>query len=331
MKSIKQTLMSGAMILALSFVFTSCDDILGEWDKPAPNPVVPTPTPEPEPEPTPIPGLLTGKFTINASGDKIQFSQGNLQATYDGTKWTWAFAEHQWDYIGGRSDGGSEPETGNNYINGNGTVSAAGTVDLFGWVGESSTVLTSDPAKYGISNSITLNDYGTNSSDALKNDWGNTIGTGWRTLTGGAGGEWRYLLEFRTTGGTVFGTASARYAHATINTDGTPVNGLILFPDGVDIADSEVTTAGTVNGTSAWGTECTSAQWTALAAKGCVFLPAAGRRTGTTVNEANNGYYWSSSNSEYAHNVDFGSSNISYSTSSYRYRGCSVRLVRDVE
>ena len=36
MKPIKQTLMSGAMILALSLVFTSCDDILGEWDKPTP-------------------------------------------------------------------------------------------------------------------------------------------------------------------------------------------------------------------------------------------------------------------------------------------------------
>ena len=321
-------------MLALSLVFTSCDDILGEWDRPAPNPVVPTPTPEPEPEPTPTPGLLTGKFTINASGDKIQFSQGNLQATYDGSAWTWAFAEHQWDYIGGRSDGGSEPETGNNYINGNGTVSAAGTVDLFGWVGESSTVLTSDPAKYGISNSITLNDYGTkkgSEGETLKSDWGNTIGTGWRTLTGGAGGEWRYLLEFRTTGGTVFGTASARYAHATINTDGTPVNGLILFPDGVDIADSEVTTAGTVNDISAWGTKCTSAQWTALAAKGCVFLPAAGYREGSTVN-SDEGYYWSSSpfDSNCACNVDFKSSGIAWN-SYYYHKGFSVRLVRDVE
>ena len=98
MKSIKQTLMSGAMILALSLAFTSCDDILGEWDRPAPNPVVPTPTPEPEPEPTPTPGLLTGKFTINASGDKIQFSQGNLQ--YLASTNTWRFAEQQYYYVG---------------------------------------------------------------------------------------------------------------------------------------------------------------------------------------------------------------------------------------
>ena len=34
-KPIKQTLLSGAMILAVGLAFTSCDDILGEWDKPA--------------------------------------------------------------------------------------------------------------------------------------------------------------------------------------------------------------------------------------------------------------------------------------------------------
>ena len=36
MKSIKQIVKSGAVLLALSLAFTSCDDILGEWDKPTP-------------------------------------------------------------------------------------------------------------------------------------------------------------------------------------------------------------------------------------------------------------------------------------------------------
>ena len=35
-------------------------------------------------------GELKGLFTVNAGGDKVQFSQGNLQATYDGSDWTWA-------------------------------------------------------------------------------------------------------------------------------------------------------------------------------------------------------------------------------------------------
>lgn len=376
------------MLLALSLVFTSCDELIGEWDNLAPNPVAPTPTPVSvtsitlnKPSTTlnvgatetltaticpddaadksvtwssselsvatvdqngvvtavavgtaiitatakdgsdvtgkctvTVKGLLSGKFRINASGKQVQFSQGNLQATYDGTEWTWGFAANQWDYIGNAA--------GNTSVAGAAPwISAPGTVDLFGW----STANT----YFGINNST---DNATYSGDFV--EWGTNIGTGWRTLTGDDDGEWYYLINSRTTGGTVFGTASARFAHAGINTDGTPVKGLILFPDGVDIADSEVTTAGTVNHQSDWGTRCTSAQWTALAAKGCVFLPAAGYREGTTVTP-DKGYYWSSTphSSELiiARNVDFRSSSISYSNSTYRYRGCSVRLVRDVE
>ena len=59
MKTIKQTLLSGAMILALSLAFTSCDDILGEWDRPAP--VTPTPTPEPTP-------TLSKNYRVYTSG-----------------------------------------------------------------------------------------------------------------------------------------------------------------------------------------------------------------------------------------------------------------------
>ena len=53
-------------------------------------------------------GALPGAFTINANGDKIQFSKGNLQynatlgshATVNGTaQGTWRFAENQWETI----------------------------------------------------------------------------------------------------------------------------------------------------------------------------------------------------------------------------------------
>lgn len=51
MKSTKTLIMAAAMIAA-PFVFTSCDEIFGEWSKPTP--VVVTPTdPEPTPDPTP--------------------------------------------------------------------------------------------------------------------------------------------------------------------------------------------------------------------------------------------------------------------------------------
>ena len=42
MKPIIQTLLSGAMILALSPMFTSCEDILGHWEKPVADVYTPT-------------------------------------------------------------------------------------------------------------------------------------------------------------------------------------------------------------------------------------------------------------------------------------------------
>lgn len=63
------------------------------------------------------------------------------------------------------------------------------------------------------------------------------------------------------------GTSNARYTEATINTDATGINGMILFPDGVTIANGEATSWGNINSNSSWGTKCTSAQWTALEAK----------------------------------------------------------------
>jgi hypothetical protein len=270
------------------------------------------------------PGQLTGTFTINASGDQAYFSQGNLQATWDGTSWTWAFATNQWDFIGDTS--------GNTSLNGDGTVSASNvTVDLFGWVGESSTL--TGVAQYGISNSGAFSTYGNAVTDELKSDWGNTIGAGWRTLTSD---EWKYLFKSRASGSTFNGTSNARYTYAIINTDGTSVHGIILFPDGVDIASSEVTTAGTVNDISDWGTRCTTAQWEALAAKGCVFLPAAGSRNGTTVSyPGTRGAYWSSSSCAWSHVDAFGltfySASLNSQNQRVRYYGSSVRLVSPVE
>ena len=89
-------------------------------------------------------GATNGLFTVNDDGGKVYFSKGNLQATYNGTSWSWAFATNQWDYIGNAA--------GNTSINGNGTVSANNvTVDLFGWVGKTSDW--TGAAMYGISKS----------------------------------------------------------------------------------------------------------------------------------------------------------------------------------
>ena len=176
-------------------------------------------------------------FTINDSDDKVLFARGNLQATWDGSKWSWAFAANQWDYIGNAA--------GNTSINGNGTVSANNvTVDLFGWVGASNNKWSGDlgttgnAAMHGISKTTTqktTSTYGNVVNESLKSDWGNTINDfyTWRTLTGGSDGEWKYIINTRSSGSTVKGTYNARYTLATINTDNGSdgVNGIILFPN----------------------------------------------------------------------------------------------------
>ncbi len=63
-------------------------------------------------------GALTGKFTINAQGDQIVFSQGNLQ--YQASTQTWRFAPQQFNYVS-KADNESVSDT------------FTGWIDLFGW------------------------------------------------------------------------------------------------------------------------------------------------------------------------------------------------------
>ena len=280
-------------------------------------------------------GALPGKFTINAGGSQVRFSKGNLQAVFAsaGSSRTWQFATNQWDYIGS--------DAANTSINGSGSVSVAGTVDLFGWVGTSSY-----NNNYGIWNNTTANSYGNTKNESLKNDWGhNAITNGgntadmWRTLTRE---EWGYMLSTRS-GATVKGSNNVRFAKATIRTDATGVKGLLLFPDGATFDASEASWGVLDDGYENYTTTCTAAQWTALEAKGCVFLPAAGNRTGTTVSDAGSaGAYWTATGSDskasdtypYSYRVYFGQTswgNPQYYSQQQKTYGHSVRLVRAVE
>ena len=98
MNAIKQTLMSGAMMLALSLVFTSCDELIGELDNIVPNPVAPTPSPEPDPTPTltPEPTMLETPLTFEAAeaGAQVIFNivttvaTNEVQYSTDGEHWS---------------------------------------------------------------------------------------------------------------------------------------------------------------------------------------------------------------------------------------------------
>ena len=136
-------------------------------------------------------GELTGKFSVNANGKQVVFAQGNLQATYyNGTGWVWAIAGYQWSFIG-EAEGNTKVTNTAPFVAD--YEGASTTVDLFGWVGASSTW--TDVNRYGITSSTentgSADGYGTSNIECLKSDWGNTIDSGWRTLSRA---EWIYLL-----------------------------------------------------------------------------------------------------------------------------------------
>lgn len=270
-------------------------------------------------------GAISGEFSVSST-KKVYFSQGNLQASTSnkGTSWTWAFAEHQWDKIGGKDQSSSGTQTGNNYINGNGTLSANGTVDLFGW--------STSATHLGIHNSTNNNDYSGNFVD-----WGSAeevsdcIGTGWRTLTRT---EWEYLLcpdskiAHRNT------TSGMLYYKAQVN----GVNGLIVFPDNWSTSYHTLTASNVNNNAISFeSTKITESVWnTDFASHGAVFLPVAGQRhvNNNYVEYPNGrGHYWSSTPYETgtAYRLYFtgSSDDWSYGVSSSRRFGYSVRLVRD--
>ena len=263
-------------------------------------------------------GALPGVFTV-AAGDlggqvRVRFSKGNLQATYNGSSYTWAFAANQYDYVGNAA--------GNTTID---SQTDGAVVDLFGWTAEGKY---SDGIKqYGINTSVTNSDYGSSTSDALS-DWGGLMGSIWRTLTGDSDGEWKYLLDTRSAS-TVGGTANARYAKATVC--GTA--GLIIFPDVYTHPDG-VTAPTKINTPGAAFTVNTydSSAWAKMEAAGAVFLPTGGYRSGSTIVDAGSyGLCWSStpasSRSDFASDVSFSGSDFITAGSYNRCDGRSVRLV----
>ena len=272
---------------------------------------------------------LDGVFTI-ASGTTVKFSRGNLQ--YKASTDTWQFAAHQYDIIGAD----------------NASISSSydGWIDLFGWA------TGGNPASgthYQPWDASTDNTYGNTAAPdygdvlPLSSDWGRNMGAGWRTLTND---EWIYLLTTRSTAATIEGVSNARYVLATIKTDGSGtegidynIRGLIIFPDnynqgtpvGVSWSSSSINTNNSIfDGTCA---TCTTEGWGALEDDGCVFLPCAGQRDGTTVSYVGtSGYYWSAtaSISTYGRALDIPCGN-NYTLIYTRHLGQSVRLVKEVE
>lgn len=263
-------------------------------------------------------GAINGLFSINADGDQVYFSQGNLQYIGSAATPYWKFADNQWDYLG--------TTTGQNSTNQN--VDR----DLFGWgtSGYSHGAVCYQPWSTS-TNYSDYNAYGSYSYNLYdgtgKADWGyNAISNGgnqlnqWRTLTYD---EWCYVIHQRST------ISGIRWARGTVN----GVKGIILFSDDWTISNYPLIST---NGGNFSSNTISASDWTNIFENnGAIFLPAAGQRSNTWLNVVgSHGYYWSSSylyNSS-AYDVHF-SDDILYQQggNDYRHYGHSVRLVRDAE
>jgi hypothetical protein len=268
-------------------------------------------------------------FFTGANGKKLAFAPGNLQATYNGSSWSWAFAANQYDFIG-KNPGNTNVSISPPYI------SANGTVDLFGWVGANSSF--TEAAAYGITFSKEETGYGNIAGESLKYDWGSLVtGPGtWRTPTGGENGDWDIILAKRTVSSSGLpageNSAAARYVNATVAGN----RGLIIFPDAyshpsgvtVDSSNPVYNAAGAYTQFSV-----SASDWAKMEGAGAVFLPAAGYRDGNTVaNAFSHGYYWSATgaSAKNAYDLHFSDGTVTTYSGDPRFHGRSVRLVREV-
>lgn len=296
--------------------------------------------PEPPTPPTPpsgVPeGAINGLFTINENGDKVYFSQGNLQ--YRASTNTWRFAEHQWDFVG-------DDTYGTVYENGvkcnNELISSTynGWIDLFGW-GTSGWnngnkyyqpydwQRSEDESQgYGYGPTDGSNYHIDLTGNYAKADWGNNAvinggNTGglWRSLTSD---EWDYLILTRNT------NSNIHYVQAIVNNH----KGIVLLPDDWDMSNYSFNNPDQPSAgfsSNVIGLE----QWRTIEQGGAVFLPLSGSRGDTWVGFIDEfAYYWlSSSNPQnsngYADIIAFMDYGVGTGASG-KCSGHSVRLVQD--
>ncbi|MBP5411770.1 MAG: hypothetical protein J6Y47_00790 [Bacteroidales bacterium] len=266
--------------------------------------------------------FVKGSFSVSST-QRVLFASGNLQWSATGSHTvagggteagTWRFAPNQWDTIGAK----------------NSNISSTYTdwIDLFGW-GTSGY-----DNKYPYMLSVKVEDYGNGENDiaGTNYDWGvynaiynpttNTTdvpGT-WRTLTKD---EWKYLLNTRPT------SSNIRYAKGTV----CGIEGLIIVPDDWN---SSIYSLNDTNNKRIDYTSNTifTIDWAKMESAGCVFLPADGKRNGTSVNYVGSlGLYWATTcnRSNGVYGLYFDSNNLDPLSFGNRSDGKSVRLVKDVK
>ena len=236
-------------------------------------------------------------FSVSETAIVI-FSPGNLQ--YNSRSNSWKFADHQYDHCGILNQ-----YIGNDY---------SGWIDLFGygtsgyngcnpWFNSNNN---SDYASDVLNIAGTMYDWGMNDINGLQDEW--------RTLTEE---EWLYLLNSRN-------NASRLRAKAVVNN----IRGFLLLPDNWVKPESITFIEDAID----WSSNIYDlSQWDDLENSHAVFLPASGNRNRNTVNDLNRiGGYWSSSSTSFTTAMYMIFTETTYNTtSSARYFGRSVRLVKN--
>ena len=245
-------------------------------------------------------------------GVKVVFAPGNLQ--YCPSQDRWRFAEHQYDMIGYDND----------YI----SSTYGGYIDLFGWgtSGFHSCVpylATLDNAQYGpqgdydLTGEYAVYDWGVYNNSQIVNNPDPSYQ--WRLLESW---NWGYIIEHNQ--------------HTLATVCGVP--GMLIFPEGFEVTPDEISYEDylhkIVNDESY------------LTNNGLVFLPAAGRREGSTCIRETTGWYHSSTSAPsstfasgcsimefYSSRDDeYGIGEATTVGEPYgRHYGCAVRLVREVK
>ena len=271
---------------------------------------------------------------------QIVFAPANLVATigadYASTEWN--FHAHQHDMVITSS---SQKQS----------FSVGSKIDTFGFVGEGGSA--SGKAEWGISSAGTGSTYsGESVPDPLKHDWGESVighyaANFWFTPSIG---EWEYVIRTRSTVAIIGGvsTSDVRFAKAKLFNDGEGgVQGIIIFPDNY-VHPTGLAAPASINvenvASKTIGNNYNESEWAQMEDAGAIFLPSAGYRSGTTMNNVNSYIdasvgdalrYRTRSHIETRNDTAYrflvNNTNINFASETVsRATGMSVRLVREL-
>lgn len=250
---------------------------------------------------------LPGKFSVNAEGKQVQFSQGNMK--YMKSHEFPIISDRQWEELDGYNQWIKKAD----YIN---------WLDLFGW---------------GTGTNEELIKYDTLAPYATFTDWGNldyrNLSDGavtWRTMSAD---EWEYLLNGRENAAQKRAIGGVRWAQQAASAQ----PGAFLLPDDFVLPDSLKMD---VNATSFYKNTYSFGEFYQLQQAGAVFLPLDGYRKDTVVYDYDGntssfptvGHYWTSTpdGELNAKSIKIDKTGVSIE-SAERCLGMSVRLVKDAE